>query len=278
MYHRIRDTGLARKDQASVVGPRAGQYHVAGTGHPIVVGGVLAADQAGRGAGQGAPERELIDLAQSHLAVMRGVGGATQAGHYVVGEKRTREIVGLLRQLVGRRRGHDGHTLDAAGIGQMDLVAWRTSATLHAGECARLAGIDECDAHVGPGKLFEIRTQVAQGQARRSQLKGLLITMAGVVEKKERAFALGVSAIELRPRGGQRLFNRFAPRPLDGDDVVEFTRAAKQAGQLAGFGLGKMQNSSRVVPQIVADHDCHAGLLGLRASSALPQRQDQASA
>ena len=112
----------------------------------------------------------------------------------------------------------------------MDLVAGCASATLHAGERARLAGVDKRHAHVRPGELFEIRTQIAQRQARRSQLERLLITVARIVEEEQGPLALGVRAIELRPRSGQRLFDRLAPRSLDSDDAVKFTRAAKQTG------------------------------------------------
>ncbi len=160
----------------------------------------------------------------------------------------------------------------------MDFVTGSASSALDTGQRARLTGVDKGHAHVSASKLFEIRTQIAQGQARRSQLKRLLIAVARVVEEEQGPLALDVRAIELRPRGGQGRFDPIAGRPRDGDNAVEITRTAKQAGQLDGFCLGIAKGAGRVVPQIVAHHDRHSRLLRLREGSPLPQRQNQASA
>jgi len=104
----------------------------------------------------------------------------------------------------------------------MDFVTGSASSALDTGQRARLTGVDKGHAHVSASKLFEIRTQIAQGQARRSQLKRLLIAVARVVEEEQGPLALDVRAIELRPRAVAR-----AASTLSRDAPVTVTTLSK---------------------------------------------------
>ncbi len=158
-----------------------------------------------RGRTDGAPVGVRVGLGERHLAVAARVGVAQKTRGEVVGEEAAGDLVGLLRLLVGGGGGDQHQAVRACVAGALHVEGGRRTHAFHSGDGARLARVEQPDAHVRR-RVLQALAQLGQRHAGVAQPQVAVLGVARVVDEEQRLLA----AVARRPRAPFQIEQRAA--------------------------------------------------------------------
>ena len=231
-----------------------------------------AGPRFGSGA-DGAAVGVRIRFGEGHLAVAARVGVAQQARGEIVGEEAARDLVGLLGFLVGGRGGDEHQAARVGAAGALHVEGGHGPHALHAGDGARLARIEEPDAHVGR-RLLQALAQLAERQSGVAQPQLAVLGVPRVVDEEQRLLAV------LARRSGPpvQIVESAADVPRVGarEQARVFLAHAAQADEdgvdAAGVALGVPELPRSRAALRVAHHQGEAVHVGARRAGCDQQR------
>ena len=105
-----------------------------------------------------------------------------------MGEEAAGDLVGLLRLLVGGGGGDQHQSVRTGVAGALHVEGWRLPHPLHARDGARLARVEEPDAHVRR-RVLQALAQLGERHAGVAQPQVAVLGVSRVVDEEERLLA-----------------------------------------------------------------------------------------